>query len=106
MKKEDCTYRCWQTEKLSGTSSRTLERCRCRIPTIAEELIALTEYDNTHVTEALREIEVQAHQVNENLFSQYPFEKKVAVFLKNIQEKSPMWYTLLMAQFRDTAKPS
>ena len=66
----------------------------------------MTEYDNTHVTEALREIEVLAHQVNENLFSQYPFEKKVAVFLKNIQEKSPMWYTLLMAQFRDTAKPS
>lgn len=69
--------------------------------TIAEELITLTEYDDTSITNEIGKIHTLSHQVEEDITSQLPFRQRYGNFLMRLREKSPMWYTLLMTQFCD-----
>ena len=72
--------------------------------TIAEELITLTEYDDTSITNELGKIHTLSHQVEEDITSQLPFRQRYGNFLMRLREESPMWYTLLMTQFCDEVR--
>lgn len=69
--------------------------------TIADELIALTERDSNTVLDELHLVKTLALQVEEDPSSQYPFRLCYGRYLHRLWEESPMWYTLLMAQFCD-----
>ena len=52
--------------------------------TIAEELIALTEYDSTSVMDEIRKIETLSYEVAEDIMSQQPFQHYIVIVLSRM----------------------
>ena len=89
----------------NGKIKRCLSSDRGEIPlqdiTIADELVALTERDRNSVLEELNLIKNLALQVEEDPSGRFPFHMVYERYLHQLWQKSPMWYTLVMAQFYD-----
>ena len=88
-----------------GTIKRHLSTDFGEVPlpdtTITQEFIDLTEYDQDLLVAEIQKIDSLAHQINDDPTNLYRFDQMVTAFLDKLWEKSPMWHTLLVTQFRD-----